>query len=131
VRCRSAAGEESWRPIFAALNLPLVGEFSNTFSRATVNEYLLSAAMPAGVTPIMAEREMARFKEEQRRRKEQLQQQQAQRLEQEKAHGLRLAERRRRALARQEEQRLERERQMDLQLPIEPSGEESAEKTRE
>ena len=61
VRCRSVSGEESWRPIFAALNLPLIGEFSTHYSRNALNEYLAAAGMPACAVPIMAEREAARL----------------------------------------------------------------------
>jgi hypothetical protein len=67
VRCRSSAGEELWRPVFAALNLPLIGEFSTPYSRSSLSEYLTSAGMPACPVPIMAERETARLEEEARR----------------------------------------------------------------
>lgn len=60
VRCRSGAAEESWRPIFAALNLPLVGEFSTPYSRPCVNEYLVLADMPGCPMPIMTERQIPR-----------------------------------------------------------------------
>jgi hypothetical protein len=79
VRCREAAGEESWRPIFAALNLPLIGEFSALYSRNYLNEYLLSAAMPSHPGPIMAERETARREERIRQEQEELERQQARR----------------------------------------------------
>jgi hypothetical protein len=70
VRCRSATGEEFWRPVFAALNLPLIGEFSTLYSRSALSEYLASAGMPACPGPIMAERETARLEEEARRQQE-------------------------------------------------------------
>jgi hypothetical protein len=99
LRCRSGAGEESWRPVFAALNLPLIGEFSTPYSRSYLNEYLTSAGMPACPVPIMAEREAARLEEEARRQQEELRRQEAQRLAREKERAELLAQReRRRAL---------------------------------
>lgn len=59
VRCRSESGDEGWRPIFAALNLPLIGEFSTHYSRSTLNRYLMSGGLPSCSVPIMAEREAA------------------------------------------------------------------------
>ena len=99
LRCRSAAGEEFWRPVFAALNLPLIGEFSTPYSRSYLSEYLTSAGMPACPVPIMAEREAARLEEEARRQQEELRRQEAQRLAREKERAELLAQReRRRAL---------------------------------
>jgi hypothetical protein len=80
VRCRSGAGEESWQPVFAALNLPLIGQFSTPYSRSSLSGYLTSAGMPACPVPIMAEREAARLEEEARRQQEELRRQEAQRL---------------------------------------------------
>jgi hypothetical protein len=85
VRCRSSAGEELWRPVFAALNLPLIGEFSTPYSRSSLSEYLTSAGMPPCPVPIMAERETARLEEEARR----------ERLEREKERAELLAQRER------------------------------------
>jgi hypothetical protein len=87
VRYRSAGGEESWRPVFEALNLPLIGEFASTYSRDAVNEYRQLAGMPTGAVPIMGEREMARFVEENRRKEEEARRREAQRLEREKARA--------------------------------------------
>jgi hypothetical protein len=84
VRCRSSAGEESWRPVFAALNLPLIGEFSTPYSRGHLSEYLTSAGMATSRVPIMAEREVARLQNEARRQQEELRRQEAQRLESER-----------------------------------------------
>jgi hypothetical protein len=95
VRCRSGAGEEVWRPVFAALNLPLVGEFATPYSRPCVNDYLARAGMPGCPVPIMAEREIARLQEEARRQQDALQQLEAQRLEREKERAERLAQRER------------------------------------
>lgn len=96
LRCRSGAGEETWRPVFAALNLPLIGEFSTPYSRSYLNEYLTSAGMPACRVPIMAEREAARLEEEARRRQEELRRQEAERLAREKERAELLAQRERR-----------------------------------
>jgi hypothetical protein len=93
VRCRSGEGEESWRPVFAALNLPLIGEFSTPYSRSYINEYLESAGMPACSVPIMAERQTARLEEEARRQQEELRRQEAQRLEWEQERAQLLAQR--------------------------------------
>jgi hypothetical protein len=109
VRWRSGAGEESWRPIFAALNLPLVGEFSTPYSRRSVNEYLALAGLPACPTPIMAERESARVEEEARRAQEELRRQEEQRQEQAKRRAEWLAERERER-ARQAERAQEKPR---------------------
>jgi hypothetical protein len=70
VRCRSVSGEETWRPVLAALNLPLISEFSTPYSRRALNEYLMSADMPGCSVPIMAEREALREEEESRRQEE-------------------------------------------------------------
>jgi len=95
VRCRSSAGEELWRPVFAALNLPLIGEFSTPYSRSSLSEYLTSAGMPPCPVPIMAERETARLEEEARREQEEVRRQEAQRLEREKERAELLAQRER------------------------------------
>lgn len=88
VRCRSVADEESWQPIFAALNLPLVTEVSSLYCRQAVNEYLAAASLPACLVPVMAEREAARLEEEARREQEEQQRRDAQRAarEKERAH---------------------------------------------
>jgi hypothetical protein len=96
VRCRLGAGEEQWRPVLAALNLPLIGEFSTPYSRSAVNDYLTAAGLPACPVPIMAERETARLEEEARHEQEELRRQEAQRLELERAHAEMLAQRERR-----------------------------------
>jgi hypothetical protein len=84
VRYRSGAGEESWRPAFASLNLPLIGEFSTQYSRSHLSEYLTAAGMPCCPVPVMAERETARAEEEARRQQEELRRQEAQQLAREK-----------------------------------------------
>lgn len=95
VRRRSSAGEESWQPIFAALNLPLIGEFSPRYSREYLRQYLASAHMVAYRTPIMAEREALRLEEEARREQEELQRLEAQRLDRERARTALIAQRER------------------------------------
>lgn len=86
VRVRSGA-EESWRPVFAALNLPLIGEFSTPYSRSYLNEYLTWTGMPACPVPIMAEREVAREAQETRREQEELRRLEAERLRLEKENA--------------------------------------------
>lgn len=95
VRCRAGAGEDLWRPVFAALNLPLIAESSAQYSRSALNEYLVSAGMLPCQLPIMAEREAARLEDETRREQEELRRQEAQRLEQEKARAELVAQRER------------------------------------
>jgi hypothetical protein len=99
VRCRLGGAEEYWRPVFAVLNLPLIGEFSTPYSRSYLGEYLMSAGMPTCPVPIMAERETARLQEEARRQQEELRRLEAERLAREKERATLLAQReRRRAL---------------------------------
>jgi hypothetical protein len=91
VRCRSAAGEEVWRPIFAALNLRLINEFSSQYTRRALNEYLTLAGMPPCSVPVMGEREAARLQEEIRQQEEELRQLEAERLALEKERAELLA----------------------------------------
>lgn len=95
VRCRLGAGEELWRPVFAALNLPLIGEFSTPYSRSAVTEYLTAAGLAACPMPIMAERETARLEEEARREQEELRRDETERLKREKERTELLAQRER------------------------------------
>ncbi len=92
VRCRSSAGEESWRPVFASLNLPLISEFATPYSRSYLSEYLTSAGMPLCPVPIMAEREAARLEEEAHRQHEELRRQEALRLARERERAQLLAQ---------------------------------------
>ena len=96
VRCPPGAAEGAWQPIFAALNLPLIGEFSTPHSRSSLGKYLMSAAMPACPVPIMAEREAARLEEDARRQQEELRRQESQRLERQRERAELLAQRERR-----------------------------------
>ena len=61
---RRLGDEEQWTPIFAALNLPLINEFSvnNGWQSvsASVDDYLSLAGMPKRTIPIAAERAYAR-----------------------------------------------------------------------
>lgn len=80
VRSRNASGDECWRPVFAALNLPLISEFSTQYSRTALNDYLNAAGMPPCPVPVMAERETARLAEQTRREQEELRQWEAEQL---------------------------------------------------
>lgn len=84
VRSRAASGGECWRPIFAALNLPLISEFSTQYSRTALNDYLSAAGMPPCPVPVMAEREAARLAEQTRREQEELRRWEAERLARQK-----------------------------------------------
>lgn len=61
---RRQGEDESWIPIYAALNLPLINEFSRTDDWEDVSrwidKYLAWAGLPACTTPIAAERAVAR-----------------------------------------------------------------------
>jgi hypothetical protein len=87
VRCRSGVSEESWRPAFAALNLPLIGELATRYSRRSLNAYLAAAGMPPLPLPVMLEREAARLEEAARREQEELRRLKAQRLALQRARG--------------------------------------------
>jgi len=80
VRVRSASGAESWQPIFAALNLPLIGQFAAQYSRSAVDEYLSAAGMRTCGVPIMAEHEAEQMAEEKRRQERLLRRDQAERI---------------------------------------------------
>ncbi|HVC00876.1 MAG TPA: ankyrin repeat domain-containing protein [Steroidobacteraceae bacterium] len=84
VRSRSSDGEESWHPIFSALNLPLISEFATRYSRDAVRRYLQAAGMAPCHVPIMAEREAIRLEEEARREQEDRRRREALRLERDK-----------------------------------------------
>jgi hypothetical protein len=65
VRVRAGA-EDSWRPVFLALNLPLIGEFALDFQWSFVRNLLAIAQLPEWAVPIAAERTVARREAEQR-----------------------------------------------------------------
>lgn len=57
---RRLGGEERWVAIYAALNLPLISEFSYVdgydIVRGEIDNYLALAGLPKCTTPIAAER---------------------------------------------------------------------------
>lgn len=61
---RRQGDEEHWTPIYAALNLPLINEFSQEDGWESVwdriSDYLALAGMPKRTIPIAAERAIAR-----------------------------------------------------------------------
>jgi hypothetical protein len=71
---RRVGGEEQWTPIYAALNLPLINEFSREDAWASVgeriDEYLALAGLPQRTLPIAAERARAREEEREQRERE-------------------------------------------------------------
>ena len=86
VRYRSASGEELWRPVFAALNLPLIAEVADAYTREALNRYLTMACLPACPVPIMAEQEAARREEEARREREERQRHEREARQRREAH---------------------------------------------
>ncbi len=72
---RRKGDEECWTPLYAALNLPLINEFSldNGWDSValSIEHYLSSAGLPERTTPIAAERALARTAALQRQREEQ------------------------------------------------------------
>jgi hypothetical protein len=75
VRCRTGDGER-WTPIYTALNLPLINEFSFDNGWESVSEaidnYLALAGLPKRTIPIAAERAVAREESLQRQREAQI-----------------------------------------------------------
>jgi len=65
---------ECWLPVFQALNLPLVAEFSRRETWRRVDEYAAAAKLAPCPTPIMMERTIAREEEAERARAETLRQ---------------------------------------------------------
>ncbi len=61
---RRRGDEEQWIPVYMALNLPLINEFSRSDGWASVSlaidKYLASAGLPGRMIPIAAERAIAR-----------------------------------------------------------------------
>lgn len=60
VRRRQGEGEV-WLPVFAALNLPLIGESAWDFVWQRIGDYLARAGMPERTVPVAAERALARL----------------------------------------------------------------------
>lgn len=77
VRYRSASGEALWQPVFAALNLPLIAEVADAYTRAVPNRYLAMAGMPLCPVPVIAQPETERMEQEQRREREERQRHEA------------------------------------------------------
>ncbi|MCG3187453.1 MAG: hypothetical protein IOMNBAOH_02068 [Rhodocyclaceae bacterium] len=63
---RKVDGNESWVPIYQALNLPFVGEFAWDFVWPRLAEYLMLAGLPERAVPIALERLVARQQQAQR-----------------------------------------------------------------
>ena len=99
VRRTEGTASESWQPILAALNLPLVAEFSTPYALQSVSGLLASAGLPPYDTPIMMEPMRQRAESERRRSEELARQAEAERLRREREQAERLAERERRRAA--------------------------------
>jgi hypothetical protein len=73
---RRQGDEERWTPIYAALNLPLINEFSCPDGWENVSEaidhYLALAGLPKRTVPIAAERLVAREEDLQRQKETQV-----------------------------------------------------------
>jgi len=63
-------GEETWTPIFRALNLPFINEFASDWLTARIDVYLEQAGLPERTTPISTERALAKAQEEKLRREQ-------------------------------------------------------------
>jgi hypothetical protein len=87
VRRRAGAEQEGWQPIFVALNLPLIGEFSPRYCRDYLRSYFRpETGLAPFQVPIMAEREAARLADEERLRQKQLQRLEAERQARQRRH---------------------------------------------
>jgi len=64
---RRENGEETWTPIFKALNLPFLNEFAREMLDSRIDVYLEQAGLPERTTPIAAERALAKAREEKQR----------------------------------------------------------------
>ena len=58
IRCRDA-DQSAWRPVLAALNLPLIHEFALEHSLARIKSYLVAAGLPSCAVPVALERRRA------------------------------------------------------------------------
>jgi hypothetical protein len=65
---RRENGEETWTPIFKALNLPFLNEFAREMLTSRIDVYLEQAGLPERTTPIVAERALAELQKEKLRR---------------------------------------------------------------
>lgn len=71
VRCRLSTGEESWKPVFLALNLPLIAEVAPHHALLALNGYLGLAHLPPYPQSITMERETERTLDQARREAQQ------------------------------------------------------------
>jgi hypothetical protein len=69
---RQTADGETWVPIFAALNLELVKEFSDPLTLPAIDDYFAASGLPKTTPPIAAERIIAQREAEEARYREQL-----------------------------------------------------------
>jgi hypothetical protein len=58
IRCRDA-DQSAWRPVLAALNLPLIHEFALEHSLPRIESYLAAAGLPSCAVPVALERRRA------------------------------------------------------------------------
>jgi hypothetical protein len=65
MRCRQGE-QESWRPVFSVLNLPLIKEFSLPFFWAPIDEYLAMAKLPECPASFALDRASVRRRAEER-----------------------------------------------------------------
>jgi hypothetical protein len=65
---RRVAEEESWQPIYQALNLPLIHEFTPDFHWGRAQDYFVRANLPPPSVPVAAERWVQRREREARER---------------------------------------------------------------
>jgi len=68
VRSIDPENNHGWVPVYLALNLPLIYEFSDEQNFLQVEKYFTMAGMPKPASPVSAEQAMARMKEYQIRR---------------------------------------------------------------
>lgn len=64
---RRQGDEEVWLPVYAALNLPLIGEFAWDFVWQRIDDYLARAGLPGRAVPIAAERAVAKIEARRKR----------------------------------------------------------------
>jgi hypothetical protein len=68
---RRVAEEERWLPVYQALNLPLIHEFTPDFHWERAQHYLARATLPPPPVPVAAERRVQRLETQARERAEQ------------------------------------------------------------
>jgi len=92
VRVRTTTGEEGWRSIFSALNLPLTNEFATPHAHRPLSALLAEAGLPQAAESIVTQRVQAVQKESLQRRKEEARRAEAQRIAESKARAREMAE---------------------------------------